>query len=61
MWTYLELSIEGRLLPMAARTIFDKPFEVKNGSVNISDKPGWGVDINPQWIETAAYGVKLKI
>ena len=55
---YLELSIEGEdYYPWQQELFLDKPFEVKNGSVNISDKPGWGVDINPQWIETAAYEV----
>ena len=55
---YLELSIEGEdYYPWPQELFLDKPFEVKNGSVNISDKPGWGVDINPQWIETAAYEV----
>ena len=55
---YLELSIEGEDYYTWQQELFlDKPFEVKNGSVNISDKPGWGVEINPQWIETAAYEV----
>ena len=55
---YLELSIEGQdYYPWQQELFLDKPFEVKNGSVNISDKPGWGVEINPQWIETAAYEV----
>ena len=55
---YLELSIEGEdYYPWQQELFLDKPFEVKNGSINISDKPGWGVDINPQWIETAAYEV----
>ena len=55
---YLELSIEGEdYYPWQQELFLDKPFEVKNGSVNISDKPGWGVEINPHWIETAAYEV----
>jgi len=55
---YLELSIEGQdYYPWQQELFLDKPFEVKNGSVNISDKPGWGVEINPHWIETAAYEV----
>ena len=55
---YLELSIEGEdYYPWQQELFLNKPFEVKNGSVNISDKPGWGVEINPHWIETAAYEV----
>ena len=55
---YLELSIEGEdYYPWQQELFLDKPFEVKNGSVSISDKPGWGVEINPHWIETATYEV----
>ena len=32
------------------------PFpEVKDGKVKIPDDPGWGVTINPQWLEKANY------
>ena len=55
---YLELSIEGEdYYPWQQELFLDQPFQVKNGSVNISDKSGWGVEINPHWIETAAYEV----
>lgn len=29
--------------------------QVKDGKVKIPDEPGWGVTINPRWLEQAAY------
>ena len=55
---YLELSIEGEdYYPWQQKLFLDDPFEVKNGCVNITDKPGWGVEINPNWLETSEYRV----
>ena len=55
---YLELSIEGAdYYPWQQELFLDKPFEVKNGCVTVSDKPGWGVEINPKWIENAVYKI----
>jgi len=55
---YLELSIEGEdYYPWQQQLFLDDPFEVKNGCVNITDKPGWGVEINPNWLETSEYRV----
>jgi L-alanine-DL-glutamate epimerase-like enolase superfamily enzyme len=28
---------------------------VDNGQVKIPSEPGWGVEINPKWLEAAAY------
>ena len=55
---YLELSIEGEdYYPWQQDLFLDNPFEVKNGCVNISDKPGWGIIINPDWLESSEYQV----
>ena len=55
---YLELSIEGEdYYPWQQKLFLDDPFEVKNGCVDITDKPGWGVEINPSWLETAEYRI----
>ena len=55
---YLELSIEGEnYYPWQQELFLGKPFEVKNGCVDITDKPGWGVEINPSWLETSEYRV----
>ena len=55
---YLELSIEGEdYYPWQQQLFLDDPFEVKNGCVSITDKPGWGIEINPNWLETSEYRV----
>ena len=55
---YLELSIEGEdYYPWQHKLFLDDPFEVKNGCVDITDKPGWGVEINPSWLETSEYRI----
>ena len=55
---YLELSIEGEdYYPWQQKLFLDDPFEVKNGCVYITDKPGWGVEINPSWLETSEYRI----
>ena len=32
-------------------------FLVKEGNVTITDMPGWGVTINPEWLENSEYAV----
>ena len=55
---YLELSIEGEdYYPWQQKLFLDDPFEVKNGCVDITDKPGWGVEINPSWLEKSEYRI----
>ena len=55
---YLELSIEGEdYYPWQQKLFLDDPFQVKNGCVDITDKPGWGVEINPSWLETSEYRI----
>ena len=55
---YLELSIEGEdYYPWQHKLFLDDPFQVKNGCVDITDKPGWGVEINPSWLETSEYRI----
>jgi L-alanine-DL-glutamate epimerase-like enolase superfamily enzyme len=33
------------------------PYKVEDGCVTVSQEPGWGVIINPKWLETAQYRV----
>ena len=55
---YLELSIEGEdYYPWQQNLFLDNPFKVENGCVNISDKPGWGIIINPDWLDSSEYQV----
>jgi L-alanine-DL-glutamate epimerase-like enolase superfamily enzyme len=53
---YLELSIEGSdYYPWQERLFLGDPFAVRDGRVAIPAAPGWGVEINPDWLERAAY------
>ena len=55
---YLELSIEGEdYYPWQQDIFLDNPFEVENGCVTVPKKPGWGVNINPDWINSSDYQV----
>ena len=53
---YLELSIEGDdYYPWQQGLFLNNPFKVESGCVKVSDQPGWGVEINPDWISKAAH------
>ena len=55
---YLELSIEGPdYYPWQEGLFRSDPYKVENGQVTISDAPGWGVEINPRWLEKTDYAV----
>lgn len=51
---YLELSIEGPdYYPWQQGLFLGDPFAVSEGRVQIPQAPGWGVEINPAWLERA--------
>jgi L-alanine-DL-glutamate epimerase-like enolase superfamily enzyme len=53
---YLELSIEGAdYYPWQQDLFIGDPYRVADGHVTIPAEPGWGVEINPQWLARAAY------
>ncbi|MFO0510999.1 MAG: mandelate racemase/muconate lactonizing enzyme family protein [Gammaproteobacteria bacterium] len=53
---YLELSIEGAdYYPWQQELFLGDPYRVVDGHVTIPAAPGWGVEINPQWLARAAY------
>jgi hypothetical protein len=53
---YLELSIEGAdYYPWQEGLFLGDPYAVSDGKVTIPDLPGWGVEINPEWLSRAAY------
>jgi len=55
---YLEFAIEGRdYYPWTEGLFLGDPFRVEDGHVTITDTPGWGVDVNPEWLERASYVV----
>lgn len=53
---YLEFSIEGPdYYPWQEGLFRNSPYEVVDGMVTIPSEPGWGVEINPGWLERSAY------
>ncbi|HXW73653.1 MAG TPA: mandelate racemase/muconate lactonizing enzyme family protein [Steroidobacteraceae bacterium] len=53
---YLELSIEGADYYPCQQGLFrNDPYAVVDGHVTIPSAPGWGAEINPAWLEKAAY------
>ncbi|WP_119388453.1 mandelate racemase/muconate lactonizing enzyme family protein [Taklimakanibacter lacteus] len=55
---YLELSIEeADYYPWQYGLFTEDPYAVTDGHVEITDRPGWGVEINPAWLDRAQYKV----
>jgi L-alanine-DL-glutamate epimerase-like enolase superfamily enzyme len=55
---YLELSIEGGdYYPWQDGLFLGDPYAVAGGCVQIPASPGWGVTINPAWLERAQHQV----
>jgi L-alanine-DL-glutamate epimerase-like enolase superfamily enzyme len=53
---YLELSIEGPdYYPWQQGLFLGDPFVVRDGMVQIPAEPGWGVEINPRWLDAATH------
>ena len=55
---YLEFSIEGLdYYPWQDGLFLGEPYRIVDGKAEVTDAPGWGVEINPEWLEKAAYKV----
>lgn len=55
---YLEFSIEGPdYYPWQDGLFLDDPYRIDDGHVTVPDAPGWGVTINPAWLDQATYKV----
>lgn len=53
---FLEFSIEGDDYYPWQRGLFrGDPFRVEDGAVTVTDAPGWGVEIDPAWLEGARH------
>jgi L-alanine-DL-glutamate epimerase-like enolase superfamily enzyme len=53
---YLELSIEGPdYYPWQEGLFVEDPYRVQDGHVTIPSSPGWGVEVNPEWLHAATY------
>jgi L-alanine-DL-glutamate epimerase-like enolase superfamily enzyme len=55
---YLEFSIEGPdYYPWQEGLFLGDPFAIRDGHVTIPCAPGWGVEIDPDWLGRATYQV----
>jgi len=55
---YLEFSIEGEdYYPLQQGLFRNWPYAVHEGKVRIPSAPGWGVEIEPEWLEGASYQI----
>jgi L-alanine-DL-glutamate epimerase-like enolase superfamily enzyme len=55
---YLEFSIEGDdYYPWQDGLFLGDPYRIEDGKATIPDAPGWGVEINPDWLDKAHYQV----
>ncbi|MFN4170531.1 MAG: mandelate racemase/muconate lactonizing enzyme family protein [Pseudorhodobacter sp.] len=51
---YLEFSIEGLdYYPWQHGLFRNDPFAIVDGKATVTDTPGWGVEINPDWLDRA--------
>ena len=55
---YLEFSIEGAdYYPWQEGLFADDPYRIEDGHARVTDRPGWGVEISPDWLARAAHQV----
>ena len=48
--------IEGKdYYPWQQNLFLGDPFKISNGMVKIEDTPGWGIEINPEWLDKSEY------
>ena len=53
---YLEFSIEGAdYYPWQEGLFVNPPYSIEDGHATVTDAPGWGVEIAPEWLEKAVY------
>ncbi len=55
---YLEFSIEGPdYYPWQYDLFVDSPYRIEGGRARVTDEPGWGVEINPEWLAKSRYEI----
>lgn len=53
---YLEFSIEGPdYYPWQEGLFVESPYAVADGQVTVTDQPGWGVEVSPDWLARSTY------
>ena len=55
---YLEFSIEGLdYYPWQDQLFIDDPYQIIDGHAAVTDAPGWGVEINPDWLDKSSHEI----
>ena len=55
---YLEFSIEGLdYYPWQDSLFVEDPYKIEDGHARVTDAPGWGVEISPDWLAKSRYQV----
>ncbi|MEM7523999.1 MAG: mandelate racemase/muconate lactonizing enzyme family protein [Pseudomonadota bacterium] len=55
---YLEFSIEGPdYYPWQEGLYVDTPYRIEDGAARVTDAPGWGVEVDPEWLARSAYKI----
>ena len=55
---YLEFSIEGLdYYPWQHGLFLSDPYRITDGHAEIGDAPGWGIEINPEWLARSQYRI----
>ena len=55
---YLEFSIEGRdYYPWQEELFVASPYLIENGQARVTNAPGWGVEISPNWLAKSTYQI----
>jgi len=55
---YLEFSIEGEdYYPWQDGLFVEDPYVIDDGHATVTDKPGWGVEVSPEWLARSCYQV----
>ncbi|MDG2288238.1 MAG: enolase C-terminal domain-like protein, partial [Woeseiaceae bacterium] len=55
---YLEFSIEGSdYYPWQDKLFVSSPFEITDGHATVTDTPGWGAEIRPEWLAQSTYQI----
>ena len=55
---YLEFSIEGAdYYPWQEGLFVTSPYTIEAGQATVTDAPGWGVEVSPDWLATSHYQI----
>jgi len=55
---YLEFSIEGAdYYPWQDGLFVQSPYQIEDGHARVTDAPGWGIEVSPEWLARSAYQI----